>query len=210
MTLPIDSHKIAAARLWAVTKLPYLASALFASKVVAQAECLTIAVDTAWNIHADPSIVESLSVEDLGKLFIHLAGHLLRDHADRAKALRVNENGDRATWNRATDAEINDDLARDGCVPRVAPDVPTDMGCDDGHLAEAYFTQATPGPRHWDCGSGCDGFDRPWEKSNGMGNQLGVGNQDGMGNQQAHLLRLGVANEVQRHHARHPGTVAGG
>ena len=198
MTLPIDSHKIAAARLWAATKLPYLASALFASTVIANPECRTVAVDRAWNVHADPSIVESLSVEDLGKLLIHLAGHLLRDHAERATVLRADADGERATWNRATDAEINDDLARDGFVPRVAPDLPADLGCDDGQLAESYFGQAAPGPRHWDCGSGCDGCDRPWDNPNGMGNQ------------QAQLLRLGVAAEVQRHHAQYPGTVPGG
>ncbi len=110
MTVPLDSRKIAAARLWAVTKLPYLASALFASRVVSQPECHTIAVDKSWNIHADPSFVESMSIEDLGKLLIHLAGHLLRDHAERAQAVRVDAGGGRATWNRATDAEINDDL----------------------------------------------------------------------------------------------------
>jgi predicted metal-dependent peptidase len=198
VTLPLDSQKIAAARLWAATKLPYLASALFASRVIADPECRTVAVDKAWNIYADPSAVESLNVEDLGKLLIHLAGHLLRDHAERAATLRVDADGGRATWNRAADAEINDDLARDGLVPRVAPDLPTDLGCDDGKLAETYFGQAAPGPRHWDCGSGCDGCDRAWDASNGIGAQ------------QAQLLCLGVASEVQRHNAQNPGTVPGG
>ncbi len=198
MTLPLDLQKIAAARLWAATKLPYLASALFASRIVAQPECRTVAVDNAWHIHADPSIVESLSVEELGKLLIHLAGHLLREHAERAAALRVDEEGDRAAWNRATDAEINDDLAKDDFVPRLAPDMPADLGCEEGRLAEAYYQPAPPGPRHWDCGSGCDGCARPWDES------------DGIGPQQAQLLCLGVAAEVQRHHAQNPGTVPGG
>ena len=181
-----------------MSRFPYLASALFSSTVIAQPECRTAAIDRAWNIHADPSIVESLTVEDLGRLLIHLAGHVLRDHAERAEALRIEAGGGRATWNRASDAEINDDLARDDCIPRVAPDVPRDLGCDDGNLAEAYFHQASDGPRHWDCGSGCDGCERPWDNPNGMGNQ------------QAQLLRLGVAADIQRHHAQHPGTVPGG
>ncbi len=202
----LDSRKVAAARLWAATKLPYLASALFASRVITDPECRTVAVDAAWQIHADPSVVESLSVEDLGKLLVHLAAHLLRDHAARAKALRVGE-GDRATWNRATDAEINDDLARDDCIPRVAPDVPADLGCDEGHLAEAYFGRATPGPRHWDCGPGCDGSDGG---DGGDASGRASDEQKGIGAQQAQLLRIGVAAEVQRHHAQYPGSVPGG
>jgi predicted metal-dependent peptidase len=203
VTLPLDSQKIAAARLWAATKLPYLASALFASRVIANPECGTVAVDKAWQIYADPSAVEALNVEDLGKLLIHLAGHLLRDHAERAVTLRAvtlraDSDGDRATWNRATDAEINDDLARDGLVPRVAPDLPADLGCDDGQLAETYFGKAAPGPRHWDCGSGCDGCDRGWDAPNGLGAQ------------RAQLICLGVASEVQRYNVQNPGTVPGG
>lgn len=196
MTLPLDSQKIAAARLWAATKLPYLASALFASRVIANPDCRTIAVDRSWHIHADPSAVESLGVEELGKLFIHLAGHLLRDHAERA--LRSDADSDASTWNRAADAEINDDLARDGFVPKVAPDLPADLGSNDGQLVETYFRTAAPGPRHWDCGSGCDGCDRSWDQPNGIGAQ------------QAQLLCLGVASEIQRHHGQYPGTVPGG
>jgi predicted metal-dependent peptidase len=206
--VPLDSRKVAAARLWAVTKLPYLASALFASRAISQPECHTVAVDRAWNVHADPSIVESLSIEDLGKLLIHLAGHLLRDHAERAQAIRIDAGGGRAAWNRATDAEINDDLAPDNCIPPVAPDVPADLGCDDGGLAEAYFARASSGVRHWDCGSGCDGCDRPWDKTNGDKSNGDAGN--GMGSQQAQLLRLGVAAEIQRHRGQYPGTVPGG
>jgi predicted metal-dependent peptidase len=203
----LDSRKIAAARLWGATRLPYLASALFASNVVSQPGCRTIAVDRAWHIHADPSVVESLSVEDLGKLLVHLAGHLLRDHAERATVLNVEAEEQRGTWNRASDAEINDDLARDGFVPRVAPDLPADLECEDGLLAEVYFVRARPGQRHWDCGSGCDGSDRPWDKSGPTGPD---GTGDGLGAQQAQLLRMGVAGEIQRHHGRHPGTVPGG
>lgn len=198
MSEPIDSRKIAAARLWAVTKLPYLASALFASTITEKAASKTIAIDRGWNIWADPSIVDSLSTEDLGRLLIHLAGHLIRAHADRAEAIRALDDGNRATWNRAADAEINDDLQFDNLVPPVAPDMPVALGCEDGKLAEFYFEHATPGPRHWDCGSGADGFDRPWDSNKGIKGQ------------QAQLLRLGVASDVQRHNAQNPGTVPGG
>jgi predicted metal-dependent peptidase len=194
----MDSHKVAAARLWAVTRLPYLASAIFASDVVSQPECSTIAVDTTWHVHADPSIVEAIDVEELGKLLVHLVGHLLRDHAGRAGMLRVKEDNARAQWNRATDAEINDDLEGDGFVPSSAPDLPRALECDSGGLAEVYFAESAPGLRHWDCGSGCDGSERQWDQPGGVGHQ------------QAELLCLRVAADVQDHAAQNPGTVSGG
>jgi predicted metal-dependent peptidase len=194
----LDTGKVAAARLWAVTKMPYLASALFASRVMAEPECGTIAVDRTWNVHADPAVVESLEVEELGKLFVHLSGHLLREHATRAGLTVGDDDGSKAAWNRAADAEINDDLCQDGFVPTVAPDLPATLGCEDGQLAERYLTQGRPGPRLWDCGSGCDNGDRPWDQA------------DGVDQQQAQLLSLGVAGEIQRYAAQEPGTVPGG
>jgi predicted metal-dependent peptidase len=197
-TAALDSHKLAAARLWAATRLPYLASALFAQSVVVEPDSGTIAVDRSWHVHADPAVVDSLSAEELGKLLVHLSGHLLRDHAARAAAIHADDDGARATWNRAADAEINDDLARDGCVPAVAPDLPTTLHCPDGQLGEFYFTNSASGPRHWDCGSGCDNGERRWDQSGGIGPQ------------QAQLVVLGVAAEIQRHSAQYPGVVPGG
>ena len=118
--------------------MPYLASALFAPTVTAQPDCATIAVDRTWHVHADPALVDALEVAELGRLFVHLIGHLLRDHADRASVLRVEQDNERERWNRAGDAEINDDLEDVGCVPGVAPDRPVDLDCENGQLAETY------------------------------------------------------------------------
>jgi len=194
----LDQHKTAAARLWATARMPYLASALFALTVQDAPGSHTIAVDTRWHLHADPDHVDQLGVEDLGKLLVHLSGHLLRDHAERAGNAGVEELESREQWNRAGDAELNDDLAGDGWVPVVAPTLPADLGCVDGQLAEHYFHQGESGPRLWDCGSGCDNQPRPWD------------HQDGIGQEQGQLLRLGVAADVHRHAAMHPGTVPGG
>jgi predicted metal-dependent peptidase len=194
----LDTGKIAAARLWAATRLPYLASALFAQQVISEPGCRTVAIDRTWHVHADPEVVASMATEELGRLLVHLSGHLLRDHAARAQALHADEDGSRARWNRAADAEINDDLAVDDCVPVSAPDLPGMLGCDDSQLCETYFAEGNPGPRHWDCGSGCDNGDRPWDAD---------GSVDG---ERAQLLILGVAAEVQRHQSLFPGTVPGG
>jgi predicted metal-dependent peptidase len=178
--------------------MPYLASAIFASTVVAERDLRTIAIDRSWRVHADPEIVAGMTVEQLGRLFIHLSGHVIRDHASRAQRLGVAEDNQRARWNRCTDAEINDDLSVEGLVPDVAPDLPRDLRCQQGQLAEIYYDSARDGPRRWDCGSGADGCDRAGD---------GTPNIDP---QQAQLLRLGVAAAIQREHAREPGTVPGG
>src|SRR4051794_36888596 len=109
--LPLAA-KIAAARLWAASQQPYLASALFASPVLVNPDCNTIAVDRAWNLHANPTLLGRFEAADLGALFLHLSTHLLRDHAQRAQRLGVEEDNQREWWNRCADAEINDDLAR--------------------------------------------------------------------------------------------------
>lgn len=194
----MDTRKIAAGRLWAAARMPYLASALFACSVAVDRDSGTIAIDRSWRVRADPLVVERLSVEQIGRLLLHLCGHMIRDHAARAERLAVVADDGRARWNRAGDAEINDDLEADDCVPDSAPDLPHDLGCEPRGLAENYYEDASDGPRRWDCGSGADGSQRPGD---------GHGHIDP---RQGELLRLGVAAEIQRHHAREPGTVAGG
>jgi predicted metal-dependent peptidase len=190
----LDAHKVAAARLWASARMPYLASALFACTIREDVDCGTISIDPGWQIDADPAVVERLDVDDLGRLLLHLAGHVIRDHATRA-GRAGGERLDRARWNRAADAEINDDLADDDSVPAVAPDTPEDLGCEPGALAEHYYEHGDDGPRHWDCGAGADG--RPCRRG-------------GLDDAQGELLRLGVAAAIQAHDARLPGSVPGG
>ncbi|HXW35011.1 MAG TPA: VWA-like domain-containing protein [Acidimicrobiales bacterium] len=209
----IDSQRestIAAARLWGAARFPYLASALFASNVISEPECGTIAVDREWRIHADPKIVDSLETDEIGKLFVHLIGHLLREHAQRASSVLVTDEDSRAAWNRATDAEINDDLEENDAVPSSAPDLPADLSCPDGQLAETYIENAEPSPRHWDCGSGCDNFDRTWDRPGQSDRTSGRQWDCGIGSQHGQLLRLGVAAEIQRESGQLPGTVPGG
>ncbi len=194
----LDRERLAAARLWASTRLPYLASAVFALAPSSDPGSGTIAVDRGWRLHADPAVVDVLDVDQLGRLILHLCGHLVRDHAARAQRLGVAEQDRRARWNRAVDAELNDDLAVSDCVPGVAGDLPDDLDCDPGKLAEHYFEHATDGPRRWDCGSGADGWDRPGDGAPALGPAQGE------------LLRLGVAAEIQRYGGRQPGTVPAG
>lgn len=184
----IDAHKVAAARVAAAARMPYLASALFATTVRDDPGSGSIGVDRTWAVRADPEQVEALTVDQLARLLIHLTAHVVRDHGGRADGLER-----RGQWNRAADAEINDDL--EDAVPDVAPDLPADLGCEPGHFAEHYYEAGDEGPRRWDCGSGADGVEREGDGGGAVGLQ------------QAGLLRLATAAEI---HAQPPGTVPGG
>ena len=81
--------KLAAARVFAASRYPYLASALFAVPLLPVAGTGTIAVDRRWRILADPDVVDSMEAQELGRLVVHLVSHLLRDHAARAVAAGV-------------------------------------------------------------------------------------------------------------------------
>jgi predicted metal-dependent peptidase len=195
----MDRSKLAAARLWASAQMPYLAAAIFASEPLSAPDSGTIAVDRGWRLHADPERVDELDPAELGRLLIHLCGHLVRDHGTRAQRLGVTPGHGAGRWNRAADAELNDDLEPAGLRPRqTAGDLPRDLDSEPGALAEAYWERGADGPRHWDCGAGADGCDRPGESSGQIGPQQGE------------LLRLGVAAEIQRTEAQQPGSVPGG
>ena len=198
----LDQRKVAAARVFATSRYPYLASALFAAPIHPSPGSGTIAVDRGWGVHADPAVLNEMAVDELGRLLVHLVSHLLRDHAARADRTGVGDgDGDPQAWNRGSDAEVNDDLAPGGMVPSCAADMPASLGADEGKLAEHYYDLARGGGRQWDCGSGCDGMGRPWD---GSGAASGLNDRDGQ------FLRLGVAAEMQRSEAAEPGTVGAG
>jgi predicted metal-dependent peptidase len=210
----LNQAKLAASRLFAASRYPYLASALFAVPVLPAAGSGTIAVDRQWRMLADPEVVESLEPQELGRLVVHLVAHLLRDHAGRAVAAGVTGPwpGSPLAWGRATDAEVNDDMVADAMVPACAPDLPQDWAATDGQLAETYYEMGPPPPRHWDCGSGCDGVPRPWDPVPCPGEHDGRCRARclGTGQRQAQWLRLAVADELQRLAALEPGSVPAG
>lgn len=185
------TDRLAAARLWATSRYPYLASALFAARVRPNDGCPGVAVDRRWNIHANPDLARSLDVPELGALLVHLVGHLVRDHAERADRVAVEQ---REWWNRCGDAEINDDLEQQSAVPTSAPDLPGDLNGQPFQFAEAYYELPSTGPRRWDCGSGADGEPRPWDC-------------DGIPQHQCEHLRLTTAQEIKRCHGQQPGSV---
>jgi predicted metal-dependent peptidase len=216
----LDQRKVVAARLWGATHFPYLASALFATRVMPVEQPGVMAVDQAWGLHVDPELLNGWTAAQFGSVAIHHVGHLLRDHAGRAQTLGVDWE-DAPRWVRAADAEINDDFEGAGLEFPVPPVTPQDLGCPPHRFAEEYFrsvsqrqvpggngrgTSGTGGTtrpgrhadRPWnrDCGSGCDGLGRAWDGEGGLSEA-----------QQA-LLRCQTAAEIMRY-ARGllPGTV---
>ncbi len=220
-----DIEGLAAARLWAATKFPYLATGVFGAQVVAERGSGAVSVDENWRMHADPELTAAWTPAQLGSILVHHVCHLLRTHGERAQAAGVRPDEAR-TWVRAADAEINDDLVPAGLDLPGRPVLPRDLRAEDGLLAEQYFdgirraqqasAQGTTGGREagnrdrsgqsergeaasgWaDCGSGADGMPRPGQSPGGLPAW------------QAELLRQQVAQDVVAH-GKEPGTVPAG
>jgi predicted metal-dependent peptidase len=197
---------LAAARLWAAARFPYLASAIFGAQVVAAPGTGTVSVDQGWRLWADPEVAAGWTPAELGSVLVHHVCHLLREHADRAGPAGVQEST-AGYWVRCADAEINDDLVPAGLELPGQPVLPRHLGAQDGQLAEQYFwAGAAPlppagGEPAWtlDCGSGADGFARPWEGRR----------PEGMSPWQSRLLRRLVAQNVTDH-ARQAGDTPSG
>src|ERR1700723_2522820 len=198
---------LAAARLWATDRFPYLATGLFGAEVVAAPGSGTVSVDESWRMRADPELTAGWTPAQLGSVLVHHVCHLVRAHAERAQAIGVTAE-DAPVWVRAADAEINDDLIPAGLDDLPGrPVLPADLGAPDGLLAEQYFVASTTdrsakneraSAGQWlDCGSGADGVPRP-----------GDGPPDRPA-WQADLLRRQVAQDVIAH-AKQAGTVPAG
>ena len=186
----LDARKLAVARLWAVSRHPYLAAAIFASPVVPMPNLGRVSVDESWRLYVDPELVDRWSVEVLGSLLVHHAGHLVRDHAGRARSIGVSQHVTK-DWALAADAEINDDLVNTGLRLPSDPVLPQSMGWQPSRLAEEYFhadhhdTDLEP-----DCGSGADAQTRSWE--------LLADERSGLPPGERHLTRAQVAADVLR------------
>ncbi|HTT54345.1 MAG TPA: VWA-like domain-containing protein [Streptosporangiaceae bacterium] len=195
---------LAAGRLWAASRFPYLASGLFGAQVRAVPGIGTVAVDESWRLHADPELTAGWTPAELGSVLVHHVSHLLRAHGERAVAAGVTGEDTRA-WVRGADAEINDDLVDAGLQLPGRPVLPADLGAPPGLLAEQYFGPGLAGQqdghRDWelDCGSGADGAGRSWDRPA----------PPALSPWQAQLLCRQVAQDCVRQ-AREPGTVPAG
>jgi predicted metal-dependent peptidase len=172
---------LAAARVWAASRFPYLATGLFGAQVTPAGGIGTVAVDDGWRLHADPELAASWTPAQFGSVLVHHVCHLLRVHGERVGPAGVTA-GQARTWVLCADAEINDDLVPAGLELPGGPVLPGHLGAATGLLAEQYYAAArATGPpfplggvsgdlaEGWslDCGSGADGCPRPWDSAGG-------------------------------------------
>lgn len=168
-TLTADEHKaFVLARLGAVARAPYFAHALFAVQPVAAEGLGTFAVDPRWRLYMDPAVLLTWSVPNVSAVLVHEVGHLLRDHAGRARTLPQPVN--HATWNYATDAAINDDLLKvgydlpEGAVTPEALELPVN-GVEETYysLLHDRWADHLPPADEQGCGSGAGDPQAEWE-----------------------------------------------
>ena len=200
---------LTAARLWAASRFPYLATAIFAVQASAAPGIGTVAVDDRWRLRIDPAFVAGWTPAQFGSVLVHHACHVLRHHAERSQA-DATRSDDAGAWLKAADAEINDDLIRAGLDLPGRPVMPADFGAAEGKLAEEYFAMLRREERsgrggrdrsdQWlDCGSGADGRPRSWDDGDG-----------GLDPWEADLLRHQVARDVIRYATEEAGTLPAG
>ena len=197
---------LAAARLWAAARFPYLATGIFGTQVTRAPGTGTVASDQRWRLYVDPEVVAGWTAAELGSVVVHHVCHLLRDHSERAVAAAVTP-AESADWIRAADAEINDDLVHAGLELPGDPVLPGDFGAPEGKLAEEYYAllakrrqgeaATTVRSGSLDCGSGADGQPRDFESPGGLEPWL------------ADLLLRQVALEVVKH-SKDAGSVPAG
>jgi len=191
--------ELAAARLVAAHRCPYLASAVFAMTPRWRSGLGTFATDARWRVYVDPACFERWTVDEAAAVLIHEVHHLLRDHCGRAEAIGVTVLEHRR-FNIAADLEINDDLG-DLALPAGGVK-PAQFGFDTGELAEAYFDWLEPQDLDevgWECGSGAHGVPDEWEEPG----------RDGVGSGEADLIRQQAAAEIRSFH-RQRGSVPAG
>ncbi len=143
--------------------------------------------DQAWHVYLDPDVLAAAEPQAVGFWLLHQVTHLLREHADRypgpaaelpGGSPLAGQTAEQRQWNVAGDCEIDDDLqAGELTLPPEAV-TPEMFALPDGWTAEQYWdalggisSSSRPGAGAGadgrdavgvDCGTGCDGQQRPW------------------------------------------------
>lgn len=191
----LDQTKLAAARLIAADRYPFLAVALYALSPVATPGLGTFAVDDRWRLYIDPEALARWDTEEVAGVLLHELSHVVRHHGERARASFVDETTKRA-WNIAADAEINDDLLADRVrLPETAV-TPKVLGMPSSKAAEYYYARLIEAGNvefeGHDCGAGCHGVDDPATGTHRRPRDLPIG----LAADEADLMRRQVALAV--------------
>lgn len=203
---PLDHTRLAAARLRAAEAQPFLAMALYTLTPVADDSRPTFAVDERWRLYVNPRRLAEWPVVQVAGVLLHEVGHLVRDHAGRARTVNAADEQSAHRWNLAADAEINDDLLAAGISLPPGPVTPGTLGMPAGMAAEYYYaTLAATGPDVPDCGPGCRGQAGDEDPSHRT-----AGLPVGLSEAEALLLRRRIGEAIIQQARSKPGSVAGG
>lgn len=202
----LDHTKLAAARLRAAELQPFLAIALYALTPIGDHSTFTFSVDDRWRLYVNPGKLKEWTVSQVAGVLLHEVGHVIRDHAGRARTVAASGEFARHAWNVAADAEINDDLLATGITLPEKAVTPRSIGMPAHKVAEFYYGRLVllPAklPEELDCGAGCHG--------QGSSEQTLPPLQPGVSDVEALLMRRRVAEEIIKFAAQQPGTIGGG
>lgn len=207
----MNADRLAAAKLWLVSEqaadVPYLAQALFALVPVASVEVPTTAVDERWRLYVNPDWLAGAPVPAIGTELAHQVWHLLCEHADRARDLRVDATT-AGPWRDAADVTIVHTLGaaglcHDGRYPHslrhaAGLELPPHRSAEEYYATLSRLPPAAEAPSaaalapQEGCGSGSDGIPRRHE----LPADADVGTVD---EESAHQIRHHVAVEYRRH-----------
>lgn len=205
----LDLTRLAAARLLAAESHPFLAIALYALTPVADYSRPTFAVDENWRLFVNPQQLIDWSVQEVAGVLLHEVGHVVRDHAGRARTAIVVDNSARLLWNLAADAEINDDLRNAKVVLPKPLVLPETLKSPPGKVAEFYYANLTenglmPDFAVADCGAGCHAH------TDDVDAQISATLPGGLSSSKSLLLRRRVAEAIVIAAAKQPGALPGG
>lgn len=135
-----------AARLKAIAKAPYLATAIWAMHPIATPGIGTMGIDKWWRLYYDPEVVEEWDIDGTATVLIHEVWHLLRRHPERAEEIGIDYEDKgfetaykHKVWNLAADCELNDDIRQESHAFPVDAIFPENFSLPENKMAEWYF-----------------------------------------------------------------------
>lgn len=176
--------RLAAARVIAAQRMPYLASALWALLPV-EKPIGTLAVSEKYVLYYDPDALNRWSVEEVAGVLIHEVFHLLNEHHRRCR--EAGHEPRRA--NVAQDLAINTIIRQEVSLPEGGL-LPSQFNLPEKQTYEWYYDKL-PEEKDYsaDCGSCSDGQPRDYEDEGNSGG--------GLSGAEAAVIRRQVAREIQ-------------